>query len=276
MAIPKETLLKLYREVLTARVMDDKLYELYSAGGSGMPWLHRGTGEEQITIAVCNNLRKDDYIKPNFRTVYALFSKGLSLRDCLASEMAKDPSEVGGHYSYFDLEYGFLGHSGSLGEDICIYLGAALSAQLRKTDQVTVCAFGEGAANKGPVHEAMVMAAAWKLPIVFLLQYNQYGMGTASSKVYRIKDVADRAKAYGFPGETVDGNDVIAMYEVAKKYIDRARSGGGPGLIVAQTYRLRAHFEGDMQIYRPKVRLRSGGRKTRYPDTKRSLWRWAY
>jgi pyruvate dehydrogenase E1 component alpha subunit len=252
MAIPKETLLKMYRELVTARVMDDKLYELYSAGGSGMPWLHRGTGEEQIPIAVCNNLRKDDHFKPNFRTVYALFAKGLSLRDCIASEMIRDLSAVGGHYSYFCPEYGLLGHSGSLGEDVCIYVGAALSAQLRKTDQVSVCAFGDGAASKGPIHEGMVMAAAWNLPIVFLIQNNQYGEGTAASKIYRMKDLADRAKAYGFPGETVDGNDVISMYQVARKYIDRARSGGGPGLIVAETYRLRGHFEGDPQFYRPK------------------------
>jgi pyruvate dehydrogenase E1 component alpha subunit len=139
-----------------------------------------------------------------------------------------------------------------LGEDVCIYVGAALSAQLRKTDQVAVCAFGDGAASKGPVHEGMVMAAAWNLPIVFLIQNNQYGEGTAASKIYRMKDIADRAKAYGFPGETVDGNDVISMYQVARKYIDRARSGGGPGLIVAETYRLRGHFEGDPQFYRPK------------------------
>lgn len=252
MAIPKEILLKMYRELVTARMMDDKLYELYSAGGSGMPWLHRGTGEEQITIAVCNNLRKDDYFKPNFRTVYALFAKGLSLRDCIASEMIRDLAKAGGQYSYFTPEFGLLGHSGSLGEDVCIYVGAALSAQMRKTDQVSVCATGDGAASKGPVHEGMVMAAAWNLPIVFIIQNNQYGEGTAASKIYRMKDIADRAKAYGFPGETVDANDIISMYEVAKKYIDRARSGGGPGLIVAETYRLRGHYEGDPQWYRPK------------------------
>jgi len=252
MAIPKEILLKMYRELVTARMMDDKLYELYSAGGSGMPWLHRGTGEEQITIAVCNNLRKDDYFKPNFRTVYALFAKGLSLRDCIASEMIRDLAKAGGHYSYFDPEYGLLGHSGSLGEDVCIYVGAALSAQMRKTDQVSVCATGDGAASKGPVHEGMVMAAAWNLPIVFIIQNNQYGEGTAASKIYRMKDIADRAKAYGFPGETVDANDIISMYEIARKYIDKARSGGGPGLIVAETYRLRGHYEGDPQWYRPK------------------------
>ena len=271
MAIPKETLLKMYRELLTGRVMDEKMYELFSAGGSGMPWLHRGTGEEAIPIAFCNNLRKDDYIKPNFRVAFCLFAKGLSLRDCLASECARDLPKVGGHYSYFDPEYGLLGHSGSLGEDVAIYVGAALSAKVRKSGQVSVCMFGDGAANRGPVHESMVVAAAWKLPMIFVIQNNKYGMGTASHKSYAIEDISDRAKAYGFPGKTVDGNDIIATYEVAKEFIDRARSGGGPGLVVADTWRLRAHYEGDPQIYRPKGEADEWWKKDPLPRYQKKL-----
>ena len=266
MAIPKETLLRMYRQLLTARRLDEKLYELRGAG------FYRGTGEEAIPIAFCNNLRKDDYFKLMLRTAHVLFAKGLSLRDCIASSgWNRDLSKVGGHFGFFDIEYGLLGISGALGEDVAIYTGAALSAKLRKSGQVSVCTLGDGSANRAPVHESMVVAAAWKLPIVFVIQNNKYAMGTASSKIYRIEDMADRAKAYGFPGKTVDGNDIMATYEVAREFIDRARSGGGPGLVVADTWRLRAHFEGDPQNYRPKGEADEWWKKDPLPRYQKKL-----
>ncbi len=271
MEIPKEKLLEMYRNLLTARLLDVKMFEMYSAGGTGLAWVHRGTGEEAIPIAFLANLRKDDYFKPNFRTLFCNFAKGLSLRDVIATECQRAVVKAGGHPSRFSLEYGLLDSSGSLGEDVAIYVGAALSVKLRKTDQVAVCIFGDGAANRGPVHEAMVMAAFLKLPIVFVIQNNQYAVSMPSHKAYAIKDLSDRAKGYGFPGQTVDGNDIIAVYEVAKEYIDRARSGGGPGLIVAETYRLGGHFPGDPQIYRPKGEVEEWWEKDPLPRYCKSL-----
>jgi TPP-dependent pyruvate/acetoin dehydrogenase alpha subunit len=270
--ILKEKLLEMYRNLLTARRLGEKLYDIYNAGGSGMPWIHRAIGEEAIPIAVCANLRKDDYLKLTFRTDYCLFAKGLPLRDVIAAECYKDLSQFSGLRSqYFNPDYGLLGHTGALGEDAPIYLGAAVSIMLRKTDQVCVCIQGDGSTNRGPVHEAMVMAAAWNLPIVFGIQNNQYAEGTSVKDAYKISDLSDRAKAYGFPGETVDGNDVIATYEVVKKYIDRARSGGGPGLIVFETYRLMAHVEGDRQIYRPKGEVEEWWKKDPLPRYQKRL-----
>jgi len=253
--IPKEKLLELFGNLLAGRRMEEKLYEIYRAGGSGMPWLHRGIGEEAVIIGVCANLRKDDYYLVTItRGRPCLFARGYSFVDCIASESFKDLKEIGGHNTYFDPELGNLGRSGTLGEDTAIYTGAALSAKIRGTDQVTVCTIGDGAASRGPVHESMVIASAWDLPIVYLLQNNQYGEGTSARRqTYKnMEDISDRAKAYGFPGVTVDGNDVIEVYEVSKEYIERARNGGGPGLIVAETYRLSGHSEGDTQTYRPK------------------------
>jgi len=270
-AIPKEKLLEMYRNLLTARRLDEKLYEIYSAGGSGKPWLHRGTGEEAIPVAVLSYIRKDDYYHPNFRTQFCLFVKGFTLRDVIASECVRDLSQVGGHDTYLDVDYGICGVSGTLGEDIPINVGTALSAKLRKTDQVCVCTYGDGAASRGPVHEGMVVAAAWKLPIVFIIQNNQYAVGHPSSKVYMAKDIADIAKAYGFPGQTVDGNDIIATYEVVKEYVDRARSGGGPGLIVFETYRLRGHSESDPQSYRPKGEVEEWWKKDPLPRYQKRL-----
>jgi len=274
MEIQKEKLLEMYRNLLTARRLGEKLYEIYSAGGSGMPWIHRGIGEESIPVAICANLRKDDYLKLTFRVDYCLFAKGLPLMDVIATECMRDLSQFGKpRLAYFDPSYGLLAHTGAGGEEAPIYLGSAISIMLQKTDQVCVCVMGDGFANRGPVHESMVMAAAWNLhlPIVFGIQNNQYAMGTARRKSYKIDDLSDRAKAYGFPGETVDGNDVIATYEMVKKYVDRARNGGGPGLIVFETYRLGAHFEGDPQIYRPKGEVEEWWKKDSLPRYQKTL-----
>jgi len=253
-AVPKEKLLEMYRNLLTARRVGEKLYELYSSGKSGIPWLHRGIGEEAIPIAVCANLRKEDYLKLTFRMDYCLFAKGLEIRDCIASEAFRDSSQFGGPRSrFFWPEYGLLAHTGAGGEDAPIYLGSAISIKYQKTDNVCVCVMGDGFGNRGPTHEAIVMAASWNLPIVFMIHNNQYGMNISARRDgYKLDDIADRGKGYGLPGESVDGNDVIATYEVVKKYVDRARSGGGPSYIVGETYRLGGHTVGDPQVYRPK------------------------
>lgn len=251
--IPKDKLLELYRNLLTSRLVANKLFEIFSTGTSGMVWLHRAEGEEAIVTGICANLRKDDFIKTaTSRTRPLLFQKGVSLRDMFASECCRNLEIVNGHNTFYDNENGVAPFSGTLGEDVPVITGIALGHKLKGTDAVAVCIQGDGGSSRGAVHEAMVVAAAWKLPIVFVTENNQYGMGTAKSKVYAIKDLSDRAKAYGFPGVTIDGNDIIEVYEVSKRYIDRARSGGGPALIVAETYRLHAHYEGDPQIYRPK------------------------
>jgi len=270
--IPKETLLQLYRNLLTARLIDAKLYEIYSAGDSGMIFLHRGTGEEAIPVAVCANLRKEDYFLVTItRGRPYLFAKGLSLVDVIASECCRDVTKIGGHNTYFDLEFGILGRSGSLGEDFAIYVGAALAAKVKKTGQVAVCTIGDGAASRGPAHESMILAAAWHLPIVFLIQNNQYGNATSIRKSRLIENLSDTAKAYGFPGITVDGNDIIEVYEVFKEYIERARSGGGPGLIEAKTYRLGGHMLGDTQRYRPKGEVEEWWKKDPLPRYTKKL-----
>lgn len=271
MAIPKEKLLEMYRNLLTARRWNEKHYELQSRGVGGMLTLHSWMGEEAPPIAVIANLRKDDYYHGNYRERDAIFAKGMPLRDVIASEFSRDVSKVGWHSNHIDLDYGALGWTGALGEDAAIYVGGALAAVIMKTDRVSVFICGDGTANRGPVHESMVLATAWNLPMVFAIQNNQYGMGTSVHDSYKIKDLSDRAKAYGFPGQTVDGNDVIASYEVAKEYIHRARSGGGPGLIVFETYRLTGHYEGDPQIYRPKGEVEEWWKKDPLPRYQKRL-----
>jgi TPP-dependent pyruvate/acetoin dehydrogenase alpha subunit len=245
----KEILLKLYRDLLTARRVEAELYSRQgSLAGSG-GGAHRGPGEEVIPIAICNNLTETDCIHPNFRTFFCLFTKpGFSLVDVVATSMGK----VGKKNVWFTPENGALGSSGTLGEPSVRYVGAAVTATIKHTNDIVVFIQGDGASNRAPTHEAMAVAAAWNLPIIFVIQNNRYGMGTSVEKSYNIEDLSVRGAGYGFPHERVDGNDMIAMYQVAKKHIERTRNGGGPSLIAADTYRLRPHYEGDPQIYRPK------------------------
>ena len=245
----KETLVKLYRELLTARRVEAELWSrqgnLAGSGGGA----HRGPGEEVIPIAFCNNLTETDCFMPNFRTGFCLFTKpGWTLKDTVAMSMGK---AARGERPYTP-ENGMLGGGGTLGEASVRYVGGAVAADMKKTGDIVVFIQGDGASNRAPTHEAMAVAGAWQLPIIFVIQNNRYGMGTAVEKSYNIEDLSLRGAGYGFPHERVDGNDMIAMYLVAKKHVDRCRAGGGPSLIAADTWRLRPHFEGDAQVYRPK------------------------
>jgi len=157
-----------------------------------------------------------------------------------------------GPHPFFSPRHGTIGSSGTLGEPAVMYLGLAVANTIKKNGDVTVYVQGDGASNRAPTHEAMAVASAWQLPIVFVIQNNRYGMGTSVKKAYKIDDLSLRGVGYGFPSDRVDGNDMIAMYQTAKKHIDNVRAGGGPSLIAADTYRFSAHYEGDSQRYRPE------------------------
>ena len=245
----KEILLKLYRDLLISRRVEAELWSkqgnLAGSGGGA----HRGPGEEVIPIAFCNNLTETDCFMPNFRTWVCTLSKpGFTPADIIATSLGK----TGKRNPWAAPEYGMLGGGGTLGEASVRYVGAAVASTIKKTGDIVVFIQGDGASNRAPTHEAMAVAGAWQLPIIFVIQNNRYGMGTSVEKSYNIEDLSLRGVGYGFPHERVDGNDMIAMYLVAKKHIERTRAGGGPSLIAADTWRLRPHFEGDSQVYRPK------------------------
>ncbi len=245
----KEVLVKLYRDLLTSRRVEAELWSrqgnLAGSGGGA----HRGPGEEVIPIAFWNNLTETDCFMPNFRTWVCNFTKpGFTLTDVIATSLGK-PAK---NHAWNAPAKGMLGGGGTLGETSTRYIGAAVAAVIKKTKDIAVYIQGDGAANRAPNHEAMAVAGAWHLPIIFVIQNNRYGMGTAVEKSYNIEDLSLRGVGYGFPHERVDGNDMIATYMVAKRHIDRCRAGGGPSLIAADTWRLRGHYEGDPQIYRAK------------------------
>ena len=160
-----------------------------------------------------------------------------------------------------DLEIGYLGSQAVVGSGITIANGAALSAKMKGTDQVTLCFFGDGAANTGRFHEGINLGSIWKLPIVYICENNLYAFSVAHKDSMNLDDIAERGSAYGIPGIVVDGNDVIAVYQAVGNAVARARKGEGPSFIECKTYRLRGQYEGDPETYRPKEEVEEWRKK---------------
>jgi len=253
--IEKDKAVKLYRNMLRIRLFEEKAAELYRVN-KVLEGIHTYIGEEAVATGVCANLRRDDYITSTHRSLGHCISKGMPLNKIMAELFGK----VGGccrgksgsmHIADFSL--GNLGANGIVGAGIPIAVGAGLSIKLKRTDQVAICFFGDGAANQGTFHEGINMASIWDLPVIFVCENNLYSTWTRQSDVMRVKDIANRAAGYGIPGIVADGNNVIEVYETSKKAIQMAREGKGPTLIEYKTYRFRGHHEGDRtQQYRPK------------------------
>ena len=250
----KEKLVEIYRKMLEIRHFEEKVYDLY--GQNLVPGtIHLYAGQEAVAAGVCANLRKDDYITSTHRGHGHCIAKGAKLERTMAEILGKKTGYCkgkGGSMHIADFSVGMLGATAVVGAGIPIAAGAGLSIKLRETDQVVACFFGEGASNQGTFHEGINMASIWALPVLFVCENNLYAMGTRQSRVMAIENVADRAVAYGIPGRVVDGNDVLAVYEVAHKAVERARKGKGPTLIECKTYRHKGHSRFDPAAYRSK------------------------
>jgi TPP-dependent pyruvate/acetoin dehydrogenase alpha subunit len=177
----------------------------------------------------------------------------------------------GGSMHIADIEIGILGANAIVGAGIPIAGGAALSAQMRGTDQVIICFLGDGATNTGRFHEGVNLAAIWNLPVVYVIENNMYAEATPLSAVCKLVNLSDRAKAYGIPGKTVDGNDVLAVYKAVGEAVTRARKGEGPTLVECKTYRQRGHFEGDPQTYKTKEEVGEWMKKDPIPRFRKQL-----
>jgi len=253
MDIPRETLILMYRTMLKIRHFEERVKNLFAAGE--LPgFVHLYLGQEAVAAGACADLRADDYITSTHRGHGHIIAKGGDMKRMMAELYAKVTGynkAKGGSLHIADPSLGILGANGIVGAGIPIATGAALSARLRHTDQVTVCFFGDGATGQGTFHEAINLASAFALPIVYVCENNMYAVGTRTRATRNIDDIADRGAAYGIPGLVVDGNDVIAVYEATREAVERARSGGGPSLVECKTYRWRTHFEGEPDTYRP-------------------------
>jgi len=257
MSIAKEKLIAMYRTMVRIRRFEERIAQEF-ADGNIPGSVHLYIGEEAVATGAIAHLRKDDYIMSTHRGHGHLIAKGGETAKMMAELFAKKTGYClgkGGSMHIANIDIGMLGAAGIVGSGIPIATGAGLSAKLRGTDQVTICFFGDGASNIGRFHEGINLASVWCLPVVFICENNLWAVSVSTSCSLNIANIADRAIGYGIPGVVVDGMDVMAVYEAAGEAVSRARSGKGPTLIEAKTYRFRGHFEGDAGNYRPKEEI---------------------
>jgi pyruvate dehydrogenase E1 component alpha subunit len=249
--LSKEKLLDVYERMMLIRTFEDRAAAEFAAGK--IPgFVHLYAGEEAIGVGVCSNLTDRDFITSTHRGHGHCIAKGVDPKAMMAELFARTQSccnGKGGSMHVADVSKGMLGANGIIGAGGPLAVGSGLMAKIKKTDQVSVCFFGDGAAEQGTMHEAMNLAAIWKLPVVFVCENNGYAETTPSRYHCAAKDISDRATAYNIPGFGVDGTDFFAVSEAAGEAIARARRGEGPTLIECKGFRYYGHFQGENMSY---------------------------
>jgi len=253
-----EEYLGYYRTMVTIRQFETLAGRLYAAGK--IPgFIHLSIGQEASAVGVCSCLRDDDYLTTTHRGHGHMIAKGADLNKMVAELFGKKTGYCkgkGGSMHIADFSLGILGANGVVAGGLSIIAGAGFSIKMRKTDQAAVCFFGDGASNRGPVHEVMNLASVWKLPIIFVVENNHYASTTPQLDACSVEDICSRAVGYNMPGVSVDGNDVLRVRQAALLAVQRARRGEGPSLIENKTYRIKGHFEGDPQKYRTEEEVK--------------------
>lgn len=246
-------LLEMYTQMLHIRAFEEKVAYFFSRG-----MIHGTThlciGQEASAVGAIGALRDEDLITSTHRGHGHTIAKGIDLNRMMAELLGKADGYCkgkGGSMHIADLTRGNLGANGIVGGGLPIAVGAALTVRLRKQDRVVVCFFGDGAINEGSFHESVNLAAVWNLPVIFICENNQYGMSMSRHKSMKLNDVADRAKGYGIPGISIDGNDVFTVYDTVASARPYVRE-NGPVLIVNETYRFMGHSKSDANRYRTK------------------------
>ena len=245
MALEPHQLLEMYRKMVTIREFDRRAVEEFHAGN--IPGVvHAYIGQEAIAVGVCSALRRDDKIVSTHRGHGHTIAKGADIKRMMAELFGRSNGYCrgkGGSMHIADFGVGMLGANGIVGAGLPIATGAALAAQLDKSDRVAVAFFGDGASNEGSFHGSLNLASVWKLPAIFVCENNHWAVSVPATYALSVDDVSTRAAAYNIPGVTVDGTDVLAVHEVMAQAVRRARTGGGPTLLECKTYRWRIHAE---------------------------------
>jgi pyruvate dehydrogenase E1 component alpha subunit len=235
------------RQMLLIRRFEEKAGEAYSLGKIG-GFCHLYIGQEAVAVGSLAALGPDDYITCSYREHGHALARGISPRTVMAELFGKAAGTSkgkGGSMHLFDASLGFLGGHGIVGGHIPLATGMAFAAKYRDTEQVAVCYFGEAAVNNGAFHEALNMAALWKLPVIYLCENNRYGMGTALERASAIYDISERASSYDMANEVVDGQDVLVMHAAMERAVQRARADKVPTLLEVRTYRFMGHSMSD-------------------------------
>ncbi len=253
----REFLEQLYRTLYTIRVFETECIKLYRQGLI-IGYFHPYLGEEAIATGVCAALREDDYIVSTHRGHGHCIARGGELKKMVAEVLGREAGYCrgrGGSMHIADVNIGNIGANGIVGGGIPIGVGAGLGIHIRGGDQVVVIFFSDGACNNGVFAESLNLAAIWDLPVIFLLENNQYAVSSPIEEMSRIPDLYKRAEGYGVRAYQVDGNDVLAVYEKTQNAIEACRKGKGPVMIEAKTYRHGGHHVNDPGLYMPRDRL---------------------
>jgi len=252
--------IKLLKTMIRIRAFEERVRDLFAAGR--LPgFVHLSIGQEAVAAGACCALRSDDYVLSTHRGHGHVIAKGADTSRMMAELYAKRTGSCkgkGGSMHIADASVGVLGANGVVAGGLTVAAGVGLSIRQRRSGQVCLCFFGDGAANRGPVHEAVNLAVIWKLPVIFLCENNGWASTTSHRYACSVPDVAMRAPGYGLAGVVVDGMDGLAVHEAVRSAVDAARAGGGPALIEAKVVRWQGHYEGDPQAYRDKAEIADG------------------
>ena len=250
---------ELLRQMLLSRYFDEKVNDLY-AEGKVHGTAHFYVGQESVAVGAIAALKEGDVITSTHRGHGHAIAFGLDV-DRMAAELLGQATGYchgkGGSMHIADVTVGMLGANGIVGGSMGIVCGAAWAFKRRGQDNAAICFFGEGAANEGIFHEALNIAAIWKLPVVFLCENNQYGMSMSVKRATAIENISDRAAAYGMPGVTVAGTELDEVYQATHEALERARAGEGPPLLEAITYRYLGHSKSDANLYRTREEIQT-------------------
>ncbi len=260
MDIDSRTQVRLYETMVRIRAFEERVRDLFAAGR--LPgFVHLSIGQEAVAAGACLALRPDDYVLSTHRGHGHMVAKGADTARMMAELYAKRTGSCkgkGGSMHIADASVGVLGANGVVAGGLTVAAGVGLSIKQRRTDQVCLCFFGDGASNRGPFHEALNLAVIWRLPVIFLCENNGWASSTSHWDACAVQDVAARAAGYGLPRVIVDGMDALAVHAAVKAAVERARGGGGPALIEAKVVRWQGHYEGDPQGYRDRAEIADG------------------
>jgi len=251
---PQEELLELLRQMMLIRRFEEKAAEMYARGRIA-GFLHLYIGQEAVGVGAEAAIRPDDYVVSHYRDHGQALARGIEPNAVMAELFGKSTGVSkgrGGSMHLFDAKRRFMGGYAIVGSHLPLSCGLALANQRLKNGLIVLCFFGDGAVNEGEFHESLNLAAVWRLPVVFLCENNLYGMGTDIRRVSAVTDVYRRACAYNIQSDRVDGMDVIAVRDAARKAVEYAREGKGPYFLEAMTYRFRGHSMADPEFYREK------------------------
>ncbi len=271
---PKEMCMEFYKTMVRIRAFEMKAAECFTKGMLAGN-IHLCIGQEAVAAGACKALEKEDYMTSTHRGHGHCIAKGADMDKMLAELFGKEAGYCkgkGGSMHIADVAgLRSLGANGIVGAGIPIAAGSALASKIYGDSHVTLCFFGDSASNQGTFHEAVNMAAAWKLPVVFLCENNQYGVSVNIHSVTNTDTIAVRAKAYDIPGKTVDGNDPFVVYEAVKEAVDYARAGNGPSIVECMTFRHQGHYCGDPANYRPDTYMEQANEKDAIFNLKKRL-----